>query len=106
MASPLHVVSVLHVPELVHGPGHVDAVQDRLLRAVPGEQSRRPEVNIDDQIITLHFTPDLEMGPIQARSRGCVASCRYLSNFASSTFIARLVLKQSMIIILHSMFNV
>ena len=95
MASPLHVVSVLHVPELVHGPGHVDAVQDRLLRAVPGEQSRRPKVRFnikkpsDD-----HTSPDLEMGPIQARSRGCVASCRYLSNFASSTFIARLVLSQ------------
>ena len=57
-------------------------------------------------MITLH----LEMGPIQARSRGCVASCRYLSNFASSTFIARLVLKFSKIIILilplHSMLNV
>ena len=57
-----------------------------------------------------HTSPDLEMGPIQARSRGCVASCRYLSNFASSTFIARLVLKFSKIIILilllHSMLNV
>ena len=51
MASPLHVVSVLHVPELVHGPGHVDAVQDRLLRAVPGEQSRRPKVRLDKETV-------------------------------------------------------
>ena len=53
MASPLHVVSVLHVPELVHGPGHVDAVQDRLLHAVPGEQGGGPE----QWSIIAHYTP-------------------------------------------------
>ena len=42
-ADFLHVVSVLDVPEPVLGPGHVDAVQDRLLHAVPGEQGGGPE---------------------------------------------------------------
>ena len=100
VASPLHVLSVLHVPEPVHGPGHVDAIQDCLLHAVPGEKSRGPKIKWwrwkSDFI-----SPDLEIGSIQAMSRGCVASWRYLSNFACSTFIARLVLQISLIIIYH-----
>ena len=43
-------MSVLDVPEPVLGPGHVDAVQDRLLHAVPGEQGDGPEQR---SIITL-----------------------------------------------------
>ena len=37
-----HVILFLHVLVLVGGPGHVDAVQDRLPAAVPGEEGRRP----------------------------------------------------------------
>ena len=37
-----HVILLLHVLVLVGGPGHVDAVQDRLPAAVPGEEGRRP----------------------------------------------------------------
>ena len=48
-----HVILLLHVLVLVGGPGHVDAVQDRLLHAVPGEQGGGPE----QWSIIAHYTP-------------------------------------------------